>query len=89
VTYRIEFARKAARQFQDLPATIQKRLKPKINALAQNPRPRGVKKLEGEEDLYRLRVGDYRIIYQVQDKALLILVVKLGDRKEIYRPGGD
>jgi mRNA interferase RelE/StbE len=89
VTYRIEFARKAARQFQDLPAAIQKRLKPKINALAQNPLPRGVKKLEGEADLYRLRVGDYRIIYQVQDKALLILVVKLGDRKEIYRHGGD
>jgi mRNA interferase RelE/StbE len=87
VAYRIEFARKAARQFLDLPVAVQKRLKPKIDALAQNPRPRGVKKLEGEESLYRIRVGDYRIIYQVQDRALLVLVVKLGDRKEIYRRG--
>lgn len=88
MTYRIEFARKAARQFQNLPAAVQKRLKPKIDALAHNPRPRGVKKLEGETDVYRIRVGGYRIIYQVQDKALIVLVVKLGDRKEIYK-GGD
>ena len=85
--YRIDFARKAARQFQNLPAAVQKRLKPKIDALARNLRPRGVKKLEGEEDLYRIPVGDYRIIYQVQDKALVVLVVKLGDRKEIYKRG--
>jgi len=87
VIYRIDFARKAARQFQNLPAAVQKRLKPKIDALARNLRPRGVKKLEGEEDLYRIPVGDYRIIYQVQDKALVVLVVKLGDRKEIYKRG--
>lgn len=85
MNYKIEFSRKAERQFKALTSQIQKRLKPKIDALVRNPRPRGVKKLEGEDELYRIRVGDYRVIYQVQDKALIVLVVKLGDRKEIYQ----
>ena len=85
MAYRIEFARKALREFQNLPAQVKKRLKPKIDALGQNPRPRGVKKIEGKENLYRIRVGDYRVIYEVQDKVLLVLVVKLGDRKDIYK----
>ena len=85
MSYKIEFSRKAERQFRDLTAQIQKRLKPKIDALARTPRPRGVKKLEGEDELYRIRVGDYRVIYQIQDKALIVLVVSLGDRKEIYQ----
>lgn len=85
MSYTIEFSRKAERQFKDLPKSIQVKLAPKINALADNPRPRGAKKLEGEDELYRIRVGDYRVIYQVQDKALIVLVVKIGDRKEIYR----
>jgi mRNA interferase RelE/StbE len=50
-----------------------------------NPIPRGEKKLSGEENLYRLQMGDYRIIYQVQQKVLLVLVVKFGHRKEVYR----
>jgi mRNA interferase RelE/StbE len=85
VAYRIEFARKALREFQNLPAQVKKRLKPKIDALGQNPRPRGVKKIEGKENLYRIRVGDYRVIYEALDKVLLVLVVKLGDRKDIYK----
>jgi mRNA interferase RelE/StbE len=85
VSYKIEFSRKAERQFKDLTNQIQKRLKPKIDALAQNPRPCGVKKLEGEDELYRIRVGDYRVIYQVRDDVLIVLVVSLGDRKEIYK----
>jgi len=87
VSYKIEFSRKAERQFKALTNQIQKRLKPKIDALAQKPRPRGVKKLEGEDELYRVRVGDYRVIYQVRDNVLIVLVVSLGDRKEIYKRG--
>ena len=87
MSYKIEFSPKAERQFKDLSTQIQKRLKPKIDALAKNPRPRGVKKLKGEDELYRIRAGDYRIIYQIQDNALIVLVVSLGDRKEIYRRG--
>ena len=61
------------------------RLKPKIDALAQNPRPSGVVKLSGEDDLYRIRVGNYRITYSIQDNHLLVLVVKIGHRRDIYR----
>lgn len=83
--YRIEFSPKAERQFKTLPKEIQIRLKHRIDTLAVNPFPRSVKRLSAEEDLYRIRTGDYRIIYQVQGKALLILILKLGHRKEVYR----
>lgn len=83
--YQIEFAPLAARQFKILPQGFQARVKKRIDSLSDNPRPAGVQKLEGIEDLYRIRVGDYRVIYQIQDKALLILVVKIGHRREVYR----
>ncbi len=56
--------------------------------LEENPRPHGVEKLEAKERLYRVYVGpgkDYRVIYQIQDDTLLIVVVKVGDRKDVYR----
>ena len=83
--YRIEFSTTAERQFKKLQKEVQARLKNRIDILAENPFPRGLKKLSAEEDLYRLRIGDYRIIYQVQGKALLILILKLGHRKNVYR----
>ena len=64
---------------------MQVRLRRRIDSLAENPRPQGIKKLAGEEDLYRLRVGDYRIIYQIQEKRLIVLVVGVGHRTEVYR----
>ena len=56
-----------------------------MRGLAANPRPPGVEKLAGPDDFYRIRVGDYRIIYQIQDDVLMILVVKIGHRREVYR----
>jgi mRNA interferase RelE/StbE len=85
MAYRIEFSPAADRQFRKLPQEIQLRLKPRLDGLMNNPFPRGIKKLSGEENLYRLQMGDYRIIYQVQQKVLLVLVVKFGHRKEVYR----
>jgi mRNA interferase RelE/StbE len=85
MAYRIEFSPAAERQFKKLPREIQFRLKPRLDGLMNNPFPRGVKKLSAEENLYRLQVGDHRIIYQVQHNALLVLVVKLGHRREVYR----
>ncbi|MDF0643991.1 MAG: type II toxin-antitoxin system RelE/ParE family toxin [Nitrospira sp.] len=85
MAYSILLAPPAERQFRSLASAIQKRLVKRMKALQNDPRPPGVKKLSGEDDLYRIREGDYRIIYTVQDKALLILVLKIGDRKEIYR----
>jgi mRNA interferase RelE/StbE len=83
--YRVEFSRPADRQFRALPAEVQRRIALKVNALADAPRPRGAEKLEGVEALYRLRVGDYRIVYQIREQVLLILVVRVGHRRDVYR----
>ncbi|HZG40987.1 MAG TPA: type II toxin-antitoxin system RelE/ParE family toxin [Nodosilinea sp.] len=85
MTYRIEFTKPAAKQFKALQLQEQQRLKPKIDALSNEPRPSGVVKLSGEENLYRIRVGNYRIIYSLEDDQLLILVVKVGPRQDVYR----
>ena len=64
---------------------VQRRIVAKMETLATDPRPDGCTKLKGEEDVYRVRVGDYRIIYQVRDKELLVLVVRVGHRRDVYR----
>mgnify|MGYP001580816136 FL=1 len=56
-----------------------------MDALAATPRPKGVKKLTGTDDLYRIRVGDYRIVYQIHDDRLIVLVVRIGHRRDVYR----
>ena len=85
MAYHLEFAPKARRQFQKLSREVQARLSPRIEALAENPRPVGVKKMAGEGNLYRIRVGDYRIIYEIRDRILVILIVGIGHRREVYR----
>ena len=84
MAYRVDFTAAAARQLRKLPESIRNRLVPHLNALADNPRPAGAKKLKGEEG-YRIRVGDYRILYEIQDEASRVLVVKVGHRREVYR----
>jgi mRNA interferase RelE/StbE len=83
--YEIEFTPAAGRQIKKLPVSDQKRIISRVENLAANPRPGRVKKLEGKENLYRLPAAEYRIIYQIQDKNLLVLVVKIGHRREVYR----
>ena len=85
MAYRIEFAPRAARDFKSLDGSIRGRIKQRIDSLAENPYPSGIKKIEGEVELYRLRVGDYRILYQVKGKILLILIVGIGHRRDVYR----
>lgn len=85
MTYRIEYRPSFERDFRKLSRDLQQRISPKINALAENPRPQGVEKMAGEENQYRIRVGDYRIIYEIQDKVLLVLVIRIGHRREVYR----
>ncbi|MBI4005042.1 MAG: type II toxin-antitoxin system RelE/ParE family toxin [Gammaproteobacteria bacterium] len=68
-----------------MPKAVQRRLANHIDAFAQKPRPAGVKKLKGSDDLYRLQVGDYRILYQIKDTILLILIIRVAHRKEAYR----
>jgi mRNA interferase RelE/StbE len=86
MTYRVEFSRSAEREFDQLPQQVSARVSSRINSLAVNPRPPGVLKLAGRTtDLYRIRVGNYRVIYAIKDDVLLVLVVSIGHRKEIYR----
>ena len=85
MTYQIEFTASAGRALSKFGKTLQFRITAKIDALANQPRPPGVEKLHGRRDRYRLRVGDYRIIYEIQDCILLVLIVDIGHRREIYR----
>ncbi|BAY98622.1 addiction module antitoxin [Tolypothrix tenuis PCC 7101] len=64
---------------------LQDRIQIKIDSLAIEPRPNGVKKLKGTENSYRIRVGDYRIIYEVYDDVLLVNVVEMGHRRNVYK----
>ena len=75
----------AKRQIKKLTKAIQKLIVERLEELAVEPRPSGILKMEGEESFYRVRVGDYRIIYEIQDRALLIVVVKVGHRGGVYR----
>jgi mRNA interferase RelE/StbE len=83
--YQIDFVPAARRQFQKLSRDLQERLARTIDGLADNPRPHGAIKLEGAEDAYRIRVGDYRIIYEIRDTVLTVLIVRVGHRREVYR----
>lgn len=85
MAYRIELTASAAKQLGKLPRHIQTRIASAIDALAQTPRPPGTRKLQGADDLWRVRVGSYRIIYQLKDGELLVLVLKIGHRKQVYR----
>jgi len=85
VSYIIELRPAARRDLNDLPRDILPRISRKIDSLAGNPRPPGVEKLSGSEDSYRVRVGDYRILYEIRDKALLVVVVRIRHRREAYR----
>jgi mRNA interferase RelE/StbE len=76
-------AQKFLRELRD--KTLLARVVEVLRELAENPRRVGSEKLSGPEELYRIRVGDYRILYQIQDDALLMLVVKIGHRREVYR----
>jgi mRNA interferase RelE/StbE len=85
VSYRVEFTPSAARAFKKLPGSIQSRIAPKIDALAAIPRPHGVEKMAGHDNRYRVRVGEYRVIYIISDGPRLITVAVIGHRREVYR----
>lgn len=83
--YTIEIAPAAERALKKLEANIQKRIIKALLKLEVEPRPAGIKKLSGEDDLYRARVGDYRIVYKIRDNELIVLVVRVAHRREVYR----
>lgn len=83
--YKILFRPGAERGFKRLSRDLQDRIISALLTLTDNPRPAGVIKMAGSESLYRVRIGDYRVIYAVEDDLLIVLVVEVGHRKEIYR----
>lgn len=86
--YSILLAPPAEPQLKALIEAAQKRIIKRLKALQCNPRPHGVKKLSGEDGLYRIREGGYRIIYTVQDKELIVLVLKIGRIFFLTDPNG-
>ncbi len=83
--YQIKLAPAAVRQFESLPKKEQIRIAGKINALSADPRPPGCAKLKDSENIYRIRAGGYRVLYQIKDEILLVLVVKVGKRGKVYK----
>ncbi|QHG18284.1 type II toxin-antitoxin system RelE/ParE family toxin [Nostoc sp. ATCC 53789] len=85
MSYEVKFSRGAKKQFRKLPIDVQQRIQTKINDLAIEPRPNGVKKLQGDDNSYRIRVGDYRVVYEIDDDVLIVTVIKVKHRSEIYK----
>lgn len=82
--YKVFIKKSAAKELEDIPKSDLKKIVEKIQALAENPRPAGCEKLSAQER-YRIRQGNYRIVYSIEDEVLTVWVVKVGHRREVYR----
>jgi mRNA interferase RelE/StbE len=85
LSYRIVFKKSAAKSLIKIPKADQKRIADKIDRLAQGPPNPDTTKMKGNNPFHRVRVGDYRIIYEIQNQVLIILIIKIGHRRDIYR----
>ena len=83
--YSIEVTKTAAKTLKKIPKSDQKRIGEKIDALALELPDPGISKLKGNNPFHKARIGNYRIIYEIQNKIMVILIVKIGHRKDIYR----
>lgn len=83
--YKILFKRSADRALKKLPQDVQRRIAGEAARLANNPRPAGVVKMAGDENLWRIRIGDYRLVYEIHDDRLIVLVLRVAHRKDVYR----
>ena len=82
--YVVKIGPAAKKDFRKLPRDVQRKIKPIIDNLRDNPRPAGVESIKGIKGAYRLRVGSFRVVYQVKDWEVVVLVLRIGDRKEVY-----
>jgi len=83
--YSIVFTRSARKELEALPGMLQTRILRRVEQLSMKPRPTGVRKLVGAEDLWRLRISDYRVIYAVHDEQKLVDIISIRHRKDAYR----
>jgi len=86
MAYEVDLSSRAAREFLKLPRPVQRRLAQKIDLLAEDPRPPGAEKLVGL-DAFRIRVGDHRIVYLVDDRSRVVTIARIGHRRDVYRRG--
>ena len=85
MSYRVEFVRSAAKTYSRLDAVLQRRVDRELNRLSETPRHPGVIRLQSADDLYRVRIGDLRLLFNVEDQVLVVLIVKIGQRGSVYR----
>jgi mRNA interferase RelE/StbE len=85
MTYSIEFTPEARKSFLVLPLKVRQQIGRKIDALVDNPRPAQCRKLEGQLNLYRIRSGDYRVVYEIKDNVLRVVIIRVEHRREVYR----
>ncbi|MFN8035824.1 MAG: type II toxin-antitoxin system RelE/ParE family toxin [Acidimicrobiia bacterium] len=85
MSYAIEFEPKAARQLARIPQPDRRRIIARIELLGDEPRPNGVEKLEGFTNLYRVRQGNYRIVYSIDDGLRIVTIARIGQRGSVYR----
>jgi len=83
-TYSVGYANSARKEMKRLPKQVVTRIEAAILALQNNPRPSNCIKLQDEENLYRIRVGDYRVVYTISDEAVTILIIRVRHRKDAY-----
>ena len=85
VTYRVSLAPSAARQLRKFDPQVRRRIQAALELLALEPRPPAATRLVGGSGEWRVRTGDYRIVYEIHDDELLVLVLRIGHRRDIYR----
>jgi mRNA interferase RelE/StbE len=85
MAYRIEVKARAEKALAKIPHPHRRRIAKAIDGLARAPRPAGCTQLAGADDAYRIRVGDYRVVYRIADKVLIVYVIRVAHRKDVYR----
>lgn len=85
MTYRIEVKPQAEKALAKIPNPHRRRIANAIDGLARVPRPPGCRKLTGADEAYRIRVGEYRIVYQIADRILIVYIIRVAHRKDVYR----
>jgi mRNA interferase RelE/StbE len=85
IKYQIRFKLSSAKEFKNLPSNIQKRIEEVLEKMIENPRISGVIKLRGDDKLYRIRVGDYRLVFEIDDSEKLIKITRIRHRQDVYK----
>lgn len=83
--YQVFLNKKAEKTLSKMEKSIAKRISEKITQISEDPRHNGAIKLSGEENSYRVKIGDYRIIYEIYDSKIIVIITNIGDRKEVYK----